>query len=104
MAVLAGMVAERKIKSVTTYAEQDQTNALELSGQFFANLKTAEAFCNYIILEVQNCFSCLIKKEENEIEDTTLWNFVLKLSDQLMIQKEVSFKVCKKLYRESLKH
>lgn len=100
MCTMAGYIAEEKIKSKdkTSHALSDYTHAFEQAGKFFANQKTAQAFIDYIKCEVENCFTFLIDEEENEIQDTNLWFFVLKLSNELLIHKEVTYSFCKKMH------
>ena len=100
MCLVAGKVAEQKVHATTSYATKDDEVAFDLIGEFFPNLKTGLAFHDYIVLEVESCFSFFSGEEENEIEDTPLWNFVLKLSEELIIHKEVEHQACKKLYKE----
>jgi len=106
MCALAGYVAEDKInsKNRSIHASQDYANAYSQCGKFFGNMETSEAFLNYICCLVKDNFTYLISEAEDEPEDSELWKFVLILSNELILKKELSFKICKKLFTDFSSH
>lgn len=102
MCTMAGYIAEEKIGSEnrTDHAISDYTHALEQGGHFFANVKTIEAFVDYVKWEVRNSFTYLSGYDETEKEDMPLWDFILELSERLQSEKTLSYQTCERLYNE----
>lgn len=97
---VAGFVAESKIKAskASIHAGKDFEQAFSVVGKFFASIRTAQAYLNYTICEVDDMYTFKIDEEIGETEDTELWNFIISLSNELKIKRELSYKHCKELY------
>jgi len=81
-------------------ATKDFEDAYNICCHLFGNTKTATAYLQYIICEVENSFRYMIDDDEQNSQDTDTWHLVIKLSKELLYKKELSYSFCKKIYSE----